>query len=412
MADPLLSDVAVTWLGAAGCLFYARFLWLSRHEGALARAGLALFALLASLLLVRGFYWLAPASAALARLVFAVATLLPLVVTIYAEHLLRRHHPLPLKLAALGVTLTFFTINLVQPLAGSLVLLVAFLLALLAILGANGWLLVRTAGAGLSLHEAQLARGAAIAALCAVPLVTTDFREEIGHVPLRMGALGPLVLVHVLLHLAPERHAAARELLRLALVVVAAATLALVFALVTVGTGAALPQAWIGAGPVATAWVLLATILVRTRQLQAETHGQNFLRWLLHARMDHVDGLLASLRRLPLTQEHVTLRAADLAGYDLARLLGAVDGRREPLGRPEALAWARGGHADRQDAGEQWADLMDRHGMTHALIVSQAPPLVILLNLPQGAGLQAAELRAGIIQRIARRIARETAGEH
>ena len=43
--------------------------------------------------------------------------------------------------------------------------------------------------------------------------------------------------------------------------------------------------------------------------------------------------------------------------------------------------------------------------MNHALMISQEPPLIVLLNLPHGANLLLAEIRAGVIQKIARRLA-------
>ena len=410
MADPIFSDVAVTWLGAVGCAVYLHFLWQQRQGSALAQASLFLFALLAALFGIRGFFWLSERSAGLGRLVFAAATLLPIAVSLFAEQLLRRHHPLALKLASLVVSAFFFAINLAFDLPGNLPLLVVFLACLLSVLAWNGWLLLVQSGSELSRHEAQLARGAALAAVFSLPLVATDFREELGNVPVRLGALGPLILIHVMLHLSPGPRAAVRALARLAAVLAGACVLSLVFGLVTVGMGEGLLGAWLRGLPVAAAWVLLAAILVHSRLLLAEGHSQNFLRWLLHARLDGIEGLLNSLRKLPLTEEHIVLRPGDLAAYDVDKLFTLAGVRREPLSLSEARTWVKGQSAGKLDAAEQLVDLLERHEMTHVLMVSQAPPLLILLNMPQGANLVAGEIRAGVIQRIARRIARE--GQH
>lgn len=403
VTDPIFSDVAITWIGATACAVYAHFLWQVRHTGAFSGSVRFLFVLLSVLLLVRGFFWLQPDSILLGRMVIAAATLLPMAVTLYSEQLLRRHHPLGLKLVALLVSTAFFAVNLVTALSTGL--LIAFLACLLIVLAWNGWLLARNEQGELSKSEIDIARAAALVALMSLPLVLTDFREELGLVPMRVGALGPLIFVHVLLHLTHARHAAARALLRLVAVALSATILSLVFGLVATGTGHALLTTWLDGLPVATAWVLLADILMRTRMLREEANSQNFLRWLLHARMDSLDGLLASLRHLPLTGEHVILDQADIDSYDATRLLAVTANRREPMSLGQARHWIKTG-GERLDVGEQWLDLLDRHGMTHALVVSQEPALIILLNLPQNGNLVASEVRMGIIQRIARRIAK------
>ncbi len=42
--------------------------------------------------------------------------------------------------------------------------------------------------------------------------------------------------------------------------------------------------------------------------------------------------------------------------------------------------------------------------MTHVLVITEEPPLVVLLNLPQGIDEATGSLRAGVIQRLARRL--------
>lgn len=77
----------------------------------------------------------------------------------------------------------------------------------------------------------------------------------------------------------------------------------------------------------------------------------------------------------------------------------------------EARKWISAA-GDRLDAAEQWLDLFKRHDMTHALIISRDPALLILLNLPQSGSLIANEIRAGVIQRVAQRISKENSHVH
>jgi hypothetical protein len=154
---------------------------------------------------------------------------------------------------------------------------------------------------------------------------------------------------------------------------------------------------------VAAAWVLVSAIVNRMMALHAESRAGSFLRWLLHARLESLDGFLVSLRRLSLAADYVALRADDLRAYRVDRLFELPEAKRGPLSVALARSWIR----DEQhlDEAEQLVDLFTRHQMTHALLVSVEPPLVILLQLPQATDRFIGEVRAGVIQRIARRLA-------
>lgn len=403
MIDPLAADLSVTWLGAAGCVLYAWFLWRHRSSGFAIRATLFLVVTVAWVLFVRGFYW-ALGSEALGRLVFAGATLLPLAITSFTEALLRRHHPLWLKAFGLGATLVFFAANLFLDLAGDPWLLSMFCAALAAAALANAWMLLRADAADLSRNELHLARGVLIVALAAVPLMVTDFRETFGSPPVRAGAIGALLFVCVHLGLSGERGVVVPLLGRLAVALAAAALLAGSFALALVGVRPGLTAAALQSFPIAFAWVLLSSVFLQVRAASLEGRAAAFLRWLSRARLDSAAGFLASLRWLPQMQDHLVLEGEALRGYALEPIFAAAG--REPLSLAEVRAWARGEGGGKIEAGEQLRDLLERNDMTHALLVSAAPPLVLLLNLPSGAQEAAGHLRASVILHMARRLAR------
>lgn len=405
MPDATAGDVAVTWLGAAGCALYLRHAWSELDGSAAARAAAFLFGVLAVLLALRGVYWLHD-DPWLARLVFCAATLLPLAITLFVEHVIRRHHPFWLKAFALGVTAAFFVANLVAPLAANRVLLIGFLAGFVVVLIGNGWELLRQGEEDLSANERRRCRALVIAAIVAAPLVATDFRETLGFPPLRLGALGALLLCYVLLHFSAAGGVLASLALRLGAMLAAGALLAAAFAMTNHGFTAEAVRAALWTLPVAVAWVLLTAIFLAILHVETETSRASFLRWLLHARLDGLDGFLSSLRRLPFARDHVVLHAADLAPYRVDRLLVLAHDRREPLSLAEARSWLRGADAARVEAAEQLVDLFERHGMTHALFVAEDPPAVVLLNLPPGPEAALAEVRAGVIQRLARRLLR------
>lgn len=404
MSDPVHIDVAITWLGAAGCAAYLWFLWSRPAGSAEARVELFLFGALAVLLFLRGFWWtgLEPL---LGRGVFAAATLLPLALTLFVEHVLRRHHPLWLKLLGGGTTVAFFALNLVGSLAESEPALIAFLSCVVLVLGANAVLLVLERGGDrdLSQRESSMAGALVFAALISLPLAATDFREQIPGVPVRLGGLGALVVIYGLLTV----ETAGTFVLPLAARVVVmsgfAVALAGAFALVALSLGLPWREAMWWSLPVALAWTLLTAVVTRMIALHAEATAGSFLRWLLHARLDSLDGFLVSLRHLPVAAGYVALRAEDLRDYRLDLLFGLSEAKRGSLSVSAARSWIAQGY--NLDAAEQLVDLLERHQMSHALLVSREPPLVLLLQLPQATDRYVGETRAALIQRIARRLA-------
>lgn len=401
MTDPAYTDVAVSWLGAAGCGAYFGFVWSRRAGSAQARVELLLFGTLAVLLFLRGFWW-TTREPLLGRAVFAAATLLPLAITLFVEHVLRRHHPLWLKLLGAGTTVAFFVLNLAGALADRAPALIAFLSCVVIVLGANGVLLVRERG-DLSERESSMAGALVFAALLSLPLAVSDFREQVPGIPARLGGLGALVVIYGLLTVESAGSLVLPLAARVALMSAFAVALAGAFALIGVSLGFPWHEAMWRGLPVAVAWMLLTAIVTRMIALHAESRAGSFLRWLLHARLDSLEGFLVSLRHLPVATDYVALRGQDLRAYRLDPLFELAEAKRGSLSVSVARSWIAQGR--NLDAAEQLVDLLERHQMTHALLVSREPPLVLLLQLPQATDRYVGETRAAVIQRIARRLA-------
>lgn len=403
MITALASDVVVTWLGAMGTGLYINFLWRRSSPSAFTRAVLFLLICTFAMLVLRGLYWIS-GSGTLGRLVFAAATLLPLAITLVTEQLLRRHHPLWVKIVALAATVVFGVINLFADLTARDALLVAFASCLAFIVLLNAAFLLRADAAELAANEKRQARAVLIAALIAAPLVVTDFREQIVAIPVRLGAIGALMLVYVLLHGADTPRVGQRLLIQLVFSLAAACVLSLAFGAATQGIGSPLYEATLRGLPLAHAWVLLTMIFVRIASVSSRDSGQRFLRWLLLARLDNAEAFLKSLKRLTQTEEHIVLGPEDLRRYAIGLMLKLEQGRREPVSLSAARTLVRHGAAHEVEAAEQIVDLLERHEMTHVLVITEEPALVVLLNLPQGIDEATGSLRAGVIQRLARRL--------
>lgn len=400
--ESVATDVAITWLGAVGCGY---FLWqLRAHDDRHAHKALAfLVAVLAALLLVRGFaWWLEPPW--LNRLVQVIASLLPLASTLFCEQALRRHHPLWLKWLALATTGVFVLGNLFGFGIDPVIWLFAFMACFAVVVAANGAYLLTAGRDQLGAGEVRLARTLVLVSLLSVPLLLSDFRTLHQQVPIRLGALAALLFVHVMLSAGAQQ--IERLPGRLLGWLLAAAALAGLFAVVAGGDRAAMIEHFWRFLPVAYAWLLLAAIMVLGRAMAAGHRLNEFLRWLGRAPTSSLPELLSALRDYPPTQDHQVLSGDDLAGYDLGRLWSALAAADDA---PVSITWARAragdNDAEQRDAAEQWLDLLERHQMTHALPVSREQPLIVLLNLPVTASGSVAELRAGVILRLARALA-------
>jgi hypothetical protein len=404
MTSALASDVTITWLAAIGAGLYFHFLWRQNSSGAAARSSLFLVGVFTAMLAIRGFYWIW-GGVALGRLVFVAATLLPIAITLFTEQLLRRHHPRWLKLLALVITIFFGLANLIADLAYNTTLLLSFLSCLVLTMICNAWFMLRIREGELSKNEVRLIQLVVVAAITAAVLAATDFRQQIPAIPLRLGAIGTLIFVCVMLNQSQTANIGRLFSLRPLFALLFAAALAAAFTLSTQGFGSDFVDAMLRVFPVAIAWILLTAVVVRIRALSAANPGNQFLHWLLHARMDTAEEFLVSLKKLEQTEEHIVLGANELAGYSVDLLFEAAGSRHEPFALSEARALLDNNDTRHIDAMEQLIDLLEKHEMTHALLVSCKPPLIVLLNLPQGANAAIGQLRAGVIQRLARRLA-------
>jgi hypothetical protein len=392
-ADAVAIDVLVTWIGALGAASYLLHIVRNRSRSPLERRAVLLLGVLTVLLLVRGFSWLGP-DLRLTRLTFAAATLLPLAMALFVEGLLRRHLPRPAKLLAAGSSAFFFVMNLAPARWREAVLPHGFPAVLLAIMALLGYFLLARRRDTLSPAENRLVSGCLLAILAGLPMAASDFRLETGFPPQRWGAVGVLLFVYTLVHLArlPE-HAGwrLRELGWLALQ-----------ALLLSGMGAFLSprplEVWGHALPLASALVLLFAIGERLRNAGTVQRQERLLRWLANAPSGSREALAGWLRRYPLTEQHLLLGPEELRDYRAASL-AALFGTSRTCSGAQFRQIGPDAPREAQDAAEQMADILERYEMTHACLLSTDPLYLLLVNLPEMGGNRDAELELEVIQR-------------
>lgn len=194
MDQILVADVLVNLLGAAGLATGAYSMKRSDpHGGLTRRVGFALrFG--AALFLMRSLSW-ATGSDLLDRLVAAMASMVPLLAVTLAEGVLRRHAPRWLKVAAATSAIVFPVLHLSGMLPDAIASIL-LMVEVVAGLAAASQLLLTRDQASLTASENGTAKRIALTTAIMTCLAVTDFRSILPDIPLRLGALGALVLLY------------------------------------------------------------------------------------------------------------------------------------------------------------------------------------------------------------------------
>ncbi len=395
MSEALRVDLVVTWAAAAAALTVLGQMARKRSRSLLEARSMVLLAVLGLLCLVRGFYWLGIGGPGLRLLTFVAAAVVPLALALFVEGLLRRHLPLWMKVLAAGVSAIAFLVALLampRTLAAA-----PFGVAVVVVMACLCVALLRRDRQRLSPAENDLVVACIAVALLAVPLAATDFRAIGGAAPTRLGGIAVLAFVYVLVRAAFGRNRPVRLLWDASWRVFQALLLAGVVLLLT-GVGG--PSHWVRAFSAALALVLLFEVWERVTHVIVVRDDRALLRWLTHARLTSLGAFLNGLERYPLTEEHVLLQEGDLRAYSLAALVRAFPGSVPVCSAAQLRHVAAAGQGEELDAAEQMLDVLNKYEMTHACLLGTEPTRILLVNLPDVAGNEDAELELQVIQHV------------
>ena len=261
------------------------------------------------------------------------------------------------------------------------------------------WMVWRADQTKLTTLEIRLNNAIFVSAMFAVPLVITDFREELTWIPRRLGAAGALIFVYVLVRMiyrVDTRIIVFNEVLNIFL---RASIMALSFMAITDNLTV---REFFEFVPLSLMFVLVFTIFYRVKAVAVESRGVSFLQWLLRAKMTSVESFVQSMRHLPPTRENVLLHVEDLARYDSAAIIQYLGAERRVL----SLATLRE-RAESQDSGsiemfEQLVDILERYGMSHIGLASLKPPALLLFNSPLIPGAHFDEIKINLILKLCR----------
>ncbi|MBR0818328.1 hypothetical protein [Bradyrhizobium liaoningense] len=391
MSAGAIADSIVNLCGAIGLAVAMMTFYRRDPRSPLTHRLLVALGVIAVLFMIRGAAWWT-GSVGLDRLSVLPASLIPLGALIVTEGILRRHAPRAVKIAALagaavlGLGGALGLEQLAKP--------YALALALFQLSGfvTCGLLLARRDRAELMGSENRSIARLAVGALLVLPFILTDFRTLWPDIPVRLGALGALLTVTVMLIAGggaeTRRHGLTLMTLRLAssaLLGIAAAFMASDVDLAQVIRFCA----------VAVAGVLTIGMMTDALRALFESQEPGLLNSMAASPAQTRAQLVAELARHPIFESARRFRAVDLAPYD-PPLLHELLVTSRVLRRSEA-PW---GLALTHPAVERMTSLMTAYSATHVIALGRDPIDLIALAVPVTSADPATETALTLVQRL------------
>jgi hypothetical protein len=391
MTSGVIADSIVNLCGAIGLTVAMMTLHRRDARSPLTRRLLLALGVIATLFFVRGAAWWS-GNALLDRISLIPAALIPLGALIVTEGILRRHAPRQVKIVivlggiGLGLGGAF---GLERFATLYFVLLSLFQLAGFA---TCGWLLATRDRTTLMASENRSIGRLAVGALIVIPFIATDFQVLAPDIPVRLGALGALLVVTAILIAGGGAETRRQALLMTALRLSSSALLGAAAAFVSPDVDGA---QIIRFGAIAISGVLTIGLMVDALRAYFESQVPGVLDSVAASPARTRDQLIAELARHPIFESARRYRENELAAYDPPMLRDFLSTRRV-LRRAEA-PW---GLTSSDPAVERAVSLMAANSATHLIILSHDPIDVIVLAVPVISADPATETALALVRRL------------
>jgi len=320
------------------------------------------------------------------------AASVPLGALIVNEGILRRHAPKAVKIAAVvgGIGLGFVGALGLERFATPYA--ISLSLFQLAGFATCGLLLATRDRATLTASENQSIGRLAFGAILVIPFMLTDFQVLAPDIPVRLGALGALLVVTAILIAGGGAETRRQTLLMTALRLGSSALLGAAAACVSPNVDAAQIMRFCA---IAISGVLTIGLMVDALRAHFEAQVPVVLSSVAASPARTRDQLIAELARHPIFESARRYRESDLAAYDPPLLREFLSTRRV-LRHPEA-PW---GLTSSDPAVERVASLMAANSATHLIILSHDPVDVIVLAVPVISADPATETALALVRRL------------
>lgn len=391
MTSGVIADSIVNLCGAIGLTVAMMTLHRRDARSPLTRRLLLALGVIATLFFVRGAAWWS-GNALLDRISLIPAALIPFGALIVTEGILRRHAPRQVKIVivlggiGLGLGGAF---GLERFATLYFVLLSLFQLAGFA---TCGWLLATRDRTTLMASENRSIGRLAVGALIVIPFIATDFQVLAPDIPVRLGALGALLVVTAILIAGGGAETRRQALLMTALRLSSSALLGAAAAFVSPDVDGA---QIIRFGAIAISGVLTIGLMVDALRAYFESQVPGVLHSVAASPARTRDQLIAELARHPIFESARRYRENELAAYDPPMLRDFLSTRRV-LRRAEA-PW---GLTSSDPAVERAVSLMAANSATHLIILSHDPIDVIVLAVPVISADPATETALALVRRL------------
>jgi hypothetical protein len=391
MTSGVIADSIVNWCGAIGLSVAMMTFYRRDPKSPLTRRLLLALGVIALLFLTRGAAWWT-ASAVLDRLSVVPAALIPLGALIVTEGILRRHAPRTVKLAVLfgGILLGLGGAFGLERFAAAYA--VALSLFQLSGFATCVWLLAARDRASLMASENRSIGRLAVGALVVIPFILTDFRTLFPDIPVRLGALGALLTVTVILIAGGGAETRRHGLSMMALRLFSSALLGIAAAFMAPDVDAAQVMRF---AAVAIAGVLTIGLMTDALRAFFESQEPGVLNAVAASPAATREQLIAELAHHPIFESARRYRESELAAYDPSRLREFLATRRV-LRRSEA-PW---GLVPSDPAVERAVSLISANSATHVIVLSHDPVDLIVLAVPVTSADPATETALALVRRL------------
>lgn len=391
MTPGVIADSIVNLCGAIGlCVAMITFYRRDRKSPLTRRLLLAL-GIIAILFLTRGVAWWTD-SALLDRLSMIPAVSIPLGALILTEGLLRRHGPRTVKMVAVIGAIVLGLIGLFGPARFETPYSIAVSLFQLAGFATCAWLLAMRDRTSLMAPENRSIGRLAVGALVVIPFLVTDFRALCPDIPVRLGAIGALLVVSMILIAGSGAEARRHDLAMVAVRLISSLLLGIAAAFMSPDVDAAQVMRF---SAVAITGVLTIGLMTDTLRSFFEAQEPGVLNSVATSPAQTREALIAELACHHLFESARRYRESELDSYDPTLLRDFLAPRRV-LRRQEA-PW---GLTSIDPAVERMVSLMTAESATHVVVLSHDPVDLIVLAVPVISADPATETALALVRRL------------
>jgi hypothetical protein len=391
MTPNVIADSIVNLCGAIGFSVAMIALYRRDPQSPLTKRLLFLLGVVAILFFVRGLAWWT-GNVWLDWLSMIPAAMVPLGALVVTEGMLRRHAPRIVKAVAVWGAILLGLAGVLGPERLATPYSIALSLFQLAGFATCAWLLVSRERASLLASENRSIGRLAIGALLLIPFVITDFQALAPFMPVRLGALGALLVVTAVVIAGGNTESRRQGILLTTLRLSASALLGIAAAFVSSDVDAAQIVRFCA---IAISGVLTIGLMTDTLRAFFEAQEPGVLNSVAASPAATRDQLISELARHPLFESARRLREAELTAYDPPLLRDFLSHRRV-LRRPQA-PW---GLLPTDPAAERMLSLMAAHNATHIIILSHQPIDLIVTAVPVISADPATETALALVRRV------------